>query len=69
MASRYRTFDGFVGISGFLPRPANHLALDLVDVKPQPLYHLLTDLMTPRQIEALEAQRPRVARRVGRDRV
>jgi hypothetical protein len=59
-----------VGIlSRFLPRPTGHLTLDLVDVKPQPLHHLLADLMTSRQIEAFEAQRPRVTRRVGWDRM
>ena len=55
--------------SRFLPRPPRGLALDLVNVQPQPLDHLLADLVTPRQIEALQPQRPRVARRIWRDRM
>ena len=57
--------------SRFLPRPATTrgLALDLVNVQPQPLHHLLADLVTPGQVEALQPQRPREARCVWRHRV
>ena len=44
-------------------------AFDLVDVQPQPLHHLLSDLMTSRRVQASQPQRPRETRHVWRDRV
>ena len=57
--------------SRFLPRSvaSKGFAFDLVDIQPQPLHHLLSDLMTPRQVQAPQPQRPRETRHVWRDRV